>query len=407
MEEIPISSEAIVTTDPPQTPTSIWNRNFIILFFANMAFNMGLNMSNSLLPLYASSIGASAATIGLVMSSFGVSSILFRMISAPVMDTYNRKNLVIFAAALLSVAFFGYSLSTNIPMLVGSRLVHGCALAFGNACCLAMVAEMLPKDKYNTGLGYYSLAQVICSALGPSVGLALVDLAGFRVTYTIAASVTLLAAFLACLIKASFTRTKKLKLTFNNIVAREALLPATFHLLMTFAGAGTSAFLYLFAKEQGVTGNVGLYFTVSAVTMLATRPLVGRLTDKYGLVKVSIPAVCCSALALIIVSRSTTLAGLLSAAFVAAFGQGAFTPAIQALTMKSVPNDRRGAASTTNFIAQDIGSMVGAVVGGYIVKTLGYIPLYRIMMIPFLAGGLMLFLFRSTILRIEEEFAAR
>jgi len=292
-------------------------------------------------------------------------------------------------------------------MLVGSRLLHGCALAFGNACCLAMVADMLPKDKYSAGLGYYSLAQVICVALGPSIGLELVDLVGFTATYAIAASTTLLAAFLAILLKFNFTQTRQLKITFHNIIAKEALLPSSFHLLMVFGSSGTGAFLYLFAREQGITGNIGLYFTVSAITMLVTRPLVGKMTDRFGLVKVSIPAVLCSALALVIISQSTTLIGLLCGAFVAAFGQGAFVPAIQALTMKSVPSERRGAASTTTFIAQDLGSMVGPIIGGLIVQHFGYLPLYRVMMIPFFMGGILLYLFRSTILRIEKEFAAR
>lgn len=392
---------------PPGEPATIWNRSFIILFFANMAFNMGLNMSNSLVAIYANHLGASAAAIGFVASSFGISSLLFRMISAPVMDTYNRKYLVVFAALMLSVAFGGFSISNNLPMMVGFRLVQGCGMAFGNACCLAMVADMLPKEKYNSGLGYYSLAQVVCSAIGPSVGLELVDRVGFRATYTLTACFMLLAAFLICWIKTNFTRTKKLKLSFQSIIAKEALLPASFQFLMLLGGAGAHSFLFLFAREQGVTGNIGLYSTVSAITMLATRPFIGRLTDKYGLAKTVIPAVLCNTLSLYIVSISTTLAGFLFAALISAFGQGALGPAIQALVMKSVPSERRGSASTTNFIAQDLGSMIGPVLAGAIAQSFGYVVMWRIMAIPTLIGAAVLVMFKSTIVRIEEEFAAR
>ena len=398
-----------VTTEPvyaPQAPKSIWNKSFIILFFANMAFNLGLNMSNSLLAIFADHLGAPASVIGLVISSFGVSAILFRLVSAPIMDTYNRKYLVVFAALMLAVAFGGFSISQNIPMVVGFRLIQGCGMAFGNACCLVMVADMLPKDKYNSGLGYYSLAQVVSSAAGPSVGLALVDLAGFRVTYTCTACLMLLAAFLALQLKTNFKRTKKLKLAFNNIIAMEAILPVAVNFIMVLGGAGVYSFLFIFAREQGVTGNIGLYYTVSALVLLVTRPVLGKLTDRYGIIKTAVPAVCLNIISMFMVSYATTLAGFLASAVVHALGQGATGPAIQALTMKSVPTERRGAASSTNYISLDLGSMLGPIIAGQVAQIFGYTIMWRVMVIPYIVATIVLVCNRKTIVRIEEEFAA-
>jgi len=323
------------------------------------------------------------------------------------MDTYNRKYLVVIASLMMAVAFGGFSVATGIPMLIGFRLLQGCAMAFGNACCLAMVSDILPKEKYNSGLGYYSLAQVSCSAIAPTVGLELVKRSGFRLTYTFAACIMLLAALLACFVKSDFKRTRKLKISLNSIIAKEALIPAAFTMLMIAGGACVHSFLFLYAMERSVTGNVGLYFTISAVTMLVTRPLVGKLSDKYGLVKVVIPAVFCTILSLLIVSWSKSLTGLLIAAFISAFGQGAFQPAIQALTMKAVFSSRRGAASSTNFLAQDFGAFFGPIVAGQIVQLAGYVTMWRLMVIPYIVGVLLIVVFRRKIEQIEEEFAAR
>lgn len=391
----------------PQTPATIWNRSFFILFFANMAFNMGMNMSNSLIAIYANHLGAPASIIGLVASSFAISSIMFRFVSAPIMDTYNRKYLVVFAALMLSVAFGGFSIATNIPTILGFRMVQGCGMAFGNACCLVMVADMLPKDKYNSGLGYYSLAQVICGAIGPSVGLELVDRFGFQVTYTITACIMLLAAFLICLLKTNFKRTKKLKLTFNNIIAKETFLPVGVNFIMMLGGGGIGSFLFIYAREQGVTGNIGLYFTVSAVTMLITRPFMGKLTDKFGIVVMAIPAVLGSVISMTIISNATTLTAFLIASGISAFGGGALHPAIQALTMKCVPNDRRGAASSTNYIGMDLGQLLGPVIAGQLAQAFGYAMMWRLLIVFPIISTLTLICFRKKIVRIEEEFAAR
>lgn len=388
-----------------QARTSIWSRSFIILFFANMAFNMGMNMNSALLALFADHLGASAATVGFVVSSFGITAIVFRLIAAPIMDTYNRKYLVIFAALTVSASFLGLSVSTSIPMLVGFRMLQGCGMAFGNACCLAMVADMLPKERYTSGLGYYSLAQVVCSAIAPTVGIELLNRTSFRATYTIAACLMLLAAVLICLIKTSFSRTKKLKLSINNMVAKEAFFPASLQFMTSCAIASLSAFLFLYAAEQSVTGNVGLYFTVTAVTMLATRPVTGRLVDKYGLIRVSVPALLCSIISVFVISGSKTLAGFLIAAFIAAFGQGTLGPAVQALSMKAVSTQRRGAASSTNYIALDAGALLGPFVAGHIVQIAGYVPMWRIMTIPYAVCAAALILFRGVITRIEKNFA--
>jgi MFS family permease len=307
---------------------------------------------------------------------------------------------------MLAVAFSGFSISNSIPMVVGFRLIQGCGMAFGNACCLVMVADMLPKDKYNSGLGYYSLAHVVSGAVGPSVGLALVDAAGFRVTYTLTACLMLLAAFLTLQLRIDFKRTKKLKLAFNNIIAMEAILPVGVNFIMVLGGAGVSSFLFIFARGQGVAGNIGLYFTISALTMLVTRPFLGKLTDKYGITRVAIPALSFNVISMFIISYSTTLAGFLSAAVVSAFGQGAFGPAIQALTMKAVPTDRRGAASSTNYIGMDLGSMLGPLAAGQVAHIFGYTLMWRIMVIPFIIAAIVLVVFRKNIIRIEKDFAA-
>lgn len=392
--------------DNPKAQASVWSKTFIILLISNLALNMGMQMSNSILSIFANHLGARAALIGFIVSSFGISSVLFRFVSAPIMDTYNRKNLVVIAAFAMSAAFWGFSMSTNVTMLICFRLLQGCAMVFGNACCLAMVADILPKEKYNSGLGYFTLAMLICMAIAPSIGIELVKLAGFRVTYTLAACLMLLAGLLLFMFRIDFTRTKKFKLSLNNIIAKEALIPASLQLLVIFGIAGTSAFLYLFAAERNVAGNIGLYFTVSAVTMLVTRPVLGRLTDRFGMVKVSIPAMLFSVSSLLIISVSTNLAGFLAAAIVSAIGQGAYTPAIQALSMKSVSNDRRGAASSTNFVAQDVGAMLGANAAGQLVQLSGYVTMWRVMPVAYAVAIVVLVICRRRIGSIEEEFAA-
>jgi len=396
--------EAGKQLNPQPVQTKIWNQVFISIFFANMAMNLGQNMSNSLLAKYADSLGAPASIIGILMSMFTITALLFKIVSAPAMDTYNRKYIVMIAMFILATSYFGFSISKTIPLLMVFRLVQGAGQAFANVCCLAMVADALPADKYGIGMGYYSLAQVVSQAMGPTIGLWLVSLLGYNMTYVINGCVMLCAVIVASRIKINFKRTKKLIITLNNIIAKEALLPAIVTLFLSIGFTVINSFLIVYAGKQGVTGNIGIFFTVYALTLLVTRPAVGKLTDKFGLVKVAIPAICFTALSFLIISVSNTLPMFILAAFVNAFGYGACQPAIQSLTMKCVTKERRGAGSSTNYYGMDLGTLIGPIAAGGLAQTLGYASMWRIMMIPLFIAMAIVIIFRKSISHIEENF---
>jgi len=177
-----------------EPPKKIWNGMFISIFFTNMALSMGQQMSNTLLSVYANSFGAPADQIGQLMSMFAVTALIFRFISGPAMNAYNRKKLVAMAMGFMATAYLGFSFAQSIAEFVGVkpitvlmafRLFQGVGNAFGSACCLTMVSDTLPKDKFTTGMGYYACAQVVAQAIGPTVGVFLRDCFGYSNTYVI------------------------------------------------------------------------------------------------------------------------------------------------------------------------------------------------------------------------------
>jgi MFS family permease len=292
-------------TSQPQT--KIWNQMFVSIFVANIALNFGQQMSNSLLAKYADSMGAPASQIGMLMSMFAVTALALRFVAGPAMDTYNRKYLVMGAMGVMTLAYFGFSFSKSISALMVFRLVQGCGNAFANVACLAMVSDALPIDKFGTGMGYYSLAQVIAQAIAPTVGLILADHIGYSRAYVIIGMVMIVAILIASRIKLHFVRTRKFRITLNNIIAKEAVFPGAILLLMMMGFQTINSFLIVFASKQGISSNIGLFFTVYALTLLISRPLIGELTDRYGLFKVAIPAMCLAGISFLIISSATSI----------------------------------------------------------------------------------------------------
>lgn len=394
-------------------PDTIWNRMFINIFLVNIALNMGQQMSNSLLSLYAKSMGAPANEIGQLMSMFAVTALIFRFISGPAMNSYDRKKLVMMAMCFMATAYIGFSFASDIASILGMqaitvlkifRLIQGVGNAFGNACCLTIVADTLPKDKFTTGMSYYACALVVSQAIGPTVGVTLRDLCGYHRTYLIFFGIMLAAILAASRIRTAPYERLPFSLKLSNMIAKEALVPAGVTFLVAMGFTAISSFLLVYEEEKGIQG-ASLFFTVYAVTMLITRPVVGKLTDRYGFVKIAIPSIFMTACSLAMIAFAPNLPVLLAAAFVNAFGYGAVQPMLQSLCMKAVKSERRGTASGTNYISTDLATIIGPSVCGKVASVCGYSPtMWLVMIIPILAGIVFVFVCRKAICAIENNF---
>ena len=381
-------------------PTRIFNRTFVTLLFVSMAMNMGQNMSNTLISKYAKFLGGTPEVIGMVSSLFAVTALAFKLISAPAIDTFNRKYILIGSMSVLGVAFSGFALSHSISALVFSRLIQGTAMAFTTTCCLTLASDALPQNKLGCGLGVFSLAQAICQAIGPTIGLTLAGNFGYNIAFASSAVMIFLSVITTFFIHNEHTSGRKFKIAVSSIIAKEALPPAVLMFFLSMTFSAISSFLVVYAEEYHVE-NIGYYFTVYALTLLITRPIVGRLSDTFGTVKVILPAMFFFALSFISISFSRTLVMFLFSAFISAFGYGACQPAVQALCMRCVPHERRGAGSCTSYIGTDCGMLAGPVIGGLIASSVGYPAMWRFMIIPILFAAAFTFFYRNTINRLE------
>ncbi len=126
-----------------------------------------------------------------------------------------------------------------------------------------------------------------------------------------------------------------------------------------------------------------------AVFLLISRPLCGKLIDKIGIDKVFYPGVALYALTFVTVALGNSLPVLLIAAVLAAFGFGTLNPAIITLCMRSVPFEKRGVASNTQYFGIDIGYFLGPVLGGVLYANFGYSSMYMLGAIPVLLTGVL------------------
>lgn len=395
-------------TQPSGAPAKkIWNRQFVCIFMANALMYLGLYMVQTLVTKYADSLGATEQQVGLVASSFAITALLIKSVSGTIIDSFRKESVLRFALVFMVVAFAGFSISNSVQSIFVFRLFQGVAQAFTAATYLALATEFLPPDKIGAGIGIFTLAQASGQAIAPAVGLWIEELSSLRMTFLFSACVLALSFFMTFSVRtAPPPQRKKLRISPWNIVAKEALLPGIMQTLMVCCNSLINSHLVLYATELGIDG-IGYYFTVYAGSMLITRPLLGKLTDRVGSIRVLVPALLCFAVSFYLISVATSLPLFLLSGVVGAFGFGAASPIINTLCVKSVTPDRRGLASTTSYIGFDLGNLIGPVVAGQLIPIVGYTPMWRIMPITVFCSLALLVIFRKRFARIDAEFAAR
>ncbi len=378
-----------------KTEEKIWNAKFTRIAIITVMFNIAHFMMNILIPKYTDSMGATAAVVGVVSSMFAVTSLGIRPFSGPAMDYYRKNRLMTLALGLIVLAFIGYGVSKSVAVIIISRLIHGMGIGVAAPLSMAMASSALPESKLASGLGVFTLGQAVATAVGPSVGLALSGSIGYNATFLIVAAFIFVAFLLTLQLKSTATPKKsKFRLQPKRIIVPDIIVPAIITSLSTIAFSSISFFMAIYGGLRGVE-NIGLYFTAYAIALLVSRPLSGKIADKYGADKAIIPGLVLFGVSFVLISMAKTLSMFLIAGVVSAFGYGICVPILMALALQLVPAEKRGAASNTNYIGLDTGYIVGPIFAGFVVtgvnthtgnEIAGYEIMYLMMIIPILAA---------------------
>lgn len=96
---------------------------------------------------------------------------------------------------------------------------------------------------------------------------------------------------------------------------------------------GTSSFLPLYAYQRGVA-DIGVFFTVYALAVFVSRPLTGKMVDRYNYDVTIVPGLLSIAGAMLIISYAHSLSEFLIAAVIYGFGFGTCQMSLQTMVLK-------------------------------------------------------------------------
>ena len=90
-------------------PDKLWNANYWRVMCSNFLLFFAFYILTPLLPLYLDAqFGASKHTIGVVLSGYVVATLLVRPFSGFIVDTFNRKKVLMICFFTFFICFAGY-----------------------------------------------------------------------------------------------------------------------------------------------------------------------------------------------------------------------------------------------------------------------------------------------------------
>lgn len=356
----------------------------------NFFQSTGAFMANTTLPVYADALGASTSMVGIVVSSFSITALLIRPFAGPAFDSFSRKRLLIASQCIIFACMVLYGVVGTLEGLIAVRLLHGIGIGCGGPLAMSLVSEFLPSSKFASGISIYALAQSFAQVIGPAIGLQLMDAVGFQASYFLAAACLLVAICGVAFIREPYRERLRYELKFDRMFAPEAIGKGVALMFLAVSFSCMTSYVVLYGYSMGVE-QMSFFFVVYALCLLGTRPVFGKLADRFGTPRMLIVGIVFFALSYISLSAASGLGGFIVAAILGSAGFGCCGPLLQSMALASVPPARRGAASNTAFTGLDLGMLIGPIVGGAVVDALtpsldavsaAYSYMWLVMLVP-------------------------
>jgi MFS family permease len=353
-------------------PTRLFTPAFIALTLSELAYFTAGGLVIGVTPFFVNGpVGSDNAGLGIVAGAFGVTTLLLRPYAGRLSDRRGRRPLLIGGAAMFAVVVLAHTLTTDLAVLVGLRLLLGVAEAFYFVAGYAALADLAPPGRSGEALSYNSLALYLGIALGPAVGQLLVDSGGYGAAWTGGFVLCAIAAGLALRIPETAERLDpRAGEAAQGWIHRQALGPGA----ALFTGvAAMSGYLLLagrFAEGQGVEAW-SLTFVVFGGVVVGLRVLFASLPDRLPPLRLGAMALAAIAAGLVLAAAWPGYFGLLAGTVAIASGVAFMTPALFAATFARVAPAERGLAAGTATLFIDLGFSGGPFVAGLVAAALG------------------------------------
>lgn len=371
-----------------QKKRRLFTSQFWMICISTFASGYALMGLNSVVAVYASDLNYGTSVSGMLSTLFTITACIFRLLGGSASDRFGRRNVTVAGALVLAVSVIAYGFTTSLPMLCLFRLIQGAGFAMMSVGAATAFVDVIPQERLGEGIGYSALMGTLAGAAAPSISLIVIAAYGYLVTFSTMGALMVIAGVLTfffvtyeqkepyqtehrkALEEAAAAKDTGIPMAARillQLFEKKALPPALLQSFMGIGFAAANVFIALFAVEQGYA-RPGIYFTAMAVFSVLSRVVGGAWADKgrNGLCLYMGLGMCILSYFLLFLAPTEYIFYLCGALY--GFGNGLVMPVLNRIAVVGVRADRRGAATSTFTISQDIGTGIGSALWGIVIE---------------------------------------
>jgi MFS family permease len=259
--------------------------NLVIFFsFCNMAVFYSFFS-------YLERIGIPAEWRGFLVGLEPMSAFVLRLAAVPMLHAGNAAASMLIALTMIVAALCSYGWVVTIPGLVALRIFHGAAFVLLVSASMALVAHFIPREKSGQGFGFVSVSVLVPYTVMPLVTEILLrytqnEAQIYRGVTVLAAPAFVLLVILRKRLKSALSGLEsalisrpKLEEIRRNLKEPGIALLLAVNLFLYLSYASVFFFMKGHAAVSSL-GEVGGFFTISTIVMIALRISGGLFFDK-------------------------------------------------------------------------------------------------------------------------------
>lgn len=356
-------------------PDNFYDRDYLVVNGANAFYSLHATMF-IFMPAYLYTLKLSAGTIGLLMATGTLASVLLKPLNGWLVNR-GRHGLYMSCGALLSALAVvpWLCLDDPGPWLFPLRALQGAAYSFFATAAYGFVAAAAPPARRGEALGVFGLSFFIPTALGGQVGEAIIRHAGFPGLFLGALVAVLPAALFPAALRRQPAGTSLSPGELRAFFSPHSLVPNTAGFLFGAAYGAIFTFLpvYLLVRNGGTLGHFVLVYSASVI---ATRTLGRRLADRFPREWVSPAALLLLAGGILAIPMIRGDLGLTVVGVATGLGHGFLFPSLSALAIDRAGAGREGMAMALYTGSFDMGTVAGSGMLGFVAERFGYEPMF-------------------------------
>lgn len=385
------------------SPVELYTPRFFTLAAANFCVLSSFG-AFFMFPLFVLEQGGTESDIGIIMGAFALASVACRPWISRMIDRTGRKRsysigLLVMSLAPLAYLTFGGDPGASYSALIAVRICHGVGFALCITAAFTFVADIIPANRLNEGLGIFGVSGLTGSALGPAMAEFIICRFGFDVLFMSAATIAFLGFLFHLPVKETYRATMRMGQDsfFELFQNRRVMTVAILAVLFGFGLAASNGFVAPLANDRGL-GFISLYYIAYSLAAVLTRVFGARLADRFGEDRMIPYALALTGMGLLslILARNSVL--LMTSGFMGGIGHGFLYPSLNALALRGGPVAVRGRITGIFTGSIDAGVFGGSVALGYVGKWAGFTSLFMTAGSALIAA-LWIFLIQRTRLR--------